>query len=148
MGQNVNETLKYWTYFMNKKWISFWNDLFYLVNSITSFICKLTYLSLGSISSTFNKLLLRTRIPKAQKMQSNCQSFLHFRDLQAQKLLVECWRNWPQVAVLYWFKFKFIFFSFMFDTRALKQSNISAIQSKNIKKQYLMKYNIAFTETV
>jgi hypothetical protein len=34
-------------------------------------------------------------VPKSAKKQSSCQSFLHFQDLLAQKLLKERWWNWP-----------------------------------------------------
>jgi len=51
-----------------------------------------------SISSKFYKQLLRMQIPKAQIRQSSCQSFLRFWDLCVQKLLIECWWNWPLVS--------------------------------------------------
>jgi len=38
-------------------------------------------------------------IPKVQKIQSSCQSFLHFLDLRVQKLVVECWWHRPQVSI-------------------------------------------------
>jgi len=41
------------------------------------------------------------QIPKAQKRQSSFQSFLQFWDLHVQKLLVECWWNWPLVPICY-----------------------------------------------
>jgi len=43
----------------------------------------------GSISSTFYEQLLPAHILQAQKRQSGCQSFLRFRDLRPQKLIVE-----------------------------------------------------------
>ncbi len=52
----------------------------------------------GSISSTFYEQLLCMQIPKAQKRQSSWQSFLRFWNLCVQKLLIEHWWNWPQVA--------------------------------------------------
>jgi len=51
---------------------------------------------LGSISSTLYEQLLFMQILKAPKKRHwSCQSFLHFRDLLMQKLLVEHWWNWP-----------------------------------------------------
>jgi len=49
---------------------------------------------LGSILSTFFEQILRTQIPKVQKIQSSHQSFLRFRDLSMQNLLTEHWWNW------------------------------------------------------
>ncbi len=42
------------------------------------------------------------RSSKHKKQQSSYQSFLHLWDLHAQKLLVECWWNWPLIALLCW----------------------------------------------
>jgi len=36
---------------------------------------------LGSIPTAFSEQLSQAQIPKAQKLQSSCQSFLHFWDL-------------------------------------------------------------------
>jgi len=51
--------------------------------------------NMGSISSTFYEELVRVQITKAQKRQSSCQSLLCIWDLFVQKLLAECWWNWP-----------------------------------------------------
>ncbi len=52
---------------------------------------------LGSISSMFYEQLLGPQILKVQKIQSSHQSFLHFWDLLAWKLLVEPWWNGLQI---------------------------------------------------
>jgi len=59
--------------------------------------------NLGSILSMFYKQLLHAQIPKAQKWQSSCQSFIHFWELWVQKLLIECWWNWhlPSISSLF-----------------------------------------------
>ncbi len=49
------------------------------------------------ISSTFYEQLLSAQIPKAQKTVK-LSVFLHFRDIGAQKPLIEYWWNWPLVC--------------------------------------------------
>jgi hypothetical protein len=44
---------------------------------------EIVLVGLASILPTFNAQLLRAQIPKAQKIQSSCQSFLGFWDLCA-----------------------------------------------------------------
>jgi len=50
------------------------------------------------ISPTIYAQLLNAQIPKAQKIQSSCQSFLRFLDLGSVKLCLKCWWNWPQTS--------------------------------------------------
>ncbi len=45
---------------------------------------------LGSISPIFYEQLFLLLIPKVKKILSSCQSFLHYWDLRAQKMLVKC----------------------------------------------------------
>ncbi len=68
------------------------NELFYWFGFITTLLevslkifltKKKTFCELRSISPAFYEQLVREQIPKAQKIQSSCQSFLCCWDLQA-----------------------------------------------------------------
>ncbi len=60
----------------------------------------LWYTTWGQFHQSSTSSFYLRRSQKRKKRHSSCHYFLRFWDLHAQKLLIECWWNWPQVGVL------------------------------------------------